>query len=78
MSSADLVTGLHLSEKMGKKLLEKFPEDPGFKGREDGYDDFTKNAQGLLEAWARQPGQRGPLGGAVACHHGLPRLVRRA
>jgi len=36
---------------MGKKLVDKFPEDPGFKGKEDGYDDFTKNAQDLLEAW---------------------------
>ena len=36
---------------MGKKLVDKFPEAPGFKGKEDGYDDFTKNAQDLLEAW---------------------------
>ena len=50
-SNTDQVNDLHISEKMGKKLVDKFPEDPGFKGKEDGYDDFAKNAQELLEAW---------------------------
>ena len=50
LAAIDTLTDLHVSEKVAKRLLEKFPEDT-LKENDKGYDLLTQSANSILAQW---------------------------